>query len=226
MPWKPFCHTESICEHGMHGPHFVISGHYLSVVCVHFPSTSYSPMSSVVALELSKLLFSQRWVGDRPSRVKSAVHAAYNEVVRQICKQQNVLRKATLSSPIVVQNNISEGLIHILLAPALMQNSRLASECPLTCPVWCEYTTCNNQTKWADTPCNRKPRHKASQSTRSNALRIHNGLMANIFLSITRLALNKWSSILRFVLKSWCSSGWACSNSSSIHPKIRYANVL
>ena len=28
MPLKPFCHRESICEHGMHGPHIVIGGQY------------------------------------------------------------------------------------------------------------------------------------------------------------------------------------------------------
>ena len=80
MPLKPFCHRESICEHGMHGPHFVIGGQYRPVVCLHFPSTTYNPatygtttgptlqspnqrgssMSSVVALELSKPLFLQR----------------------------------------------------------------------------------------------------------------------------------------------------------------------
>ena len=77
MPLKPLFHTESICEHGMHGPHFVIGGQYRPVACLHFPSTTYSPtiygtttgptlqspnqrassMSSVVALELSQPLF-------------------------------------------------------------------------------------------------------------------------------------------------------------------------
>ena len=45
-----------------------------------------------------------------------------------------------------------------------------------------------------------------------------------MFLSITRLALNKCSSILRFVPKPWCSSGWARPNSSSMRPRIQYAS--
>ena len=49
--------------------------------------------------------------------------------------------------------------------------------------VWSEYTNYNNQIKKNDILCKRKPRHKASQSTQSNAsytfeLRIHNGLFA------------------------------------------------
>ena len=158
MPLKPFCHRESICEHGIHGPHFVIGGQYRPVVCLHFPSTTYSPatygtmtrptlqspnqrgssMSSVVALELSKPLFLQRWVGDRPSRVKSPVYQAYSQAVRQIlqttkcCPQSEDPIKvahhllspthcvkhqiATLASPIAVLNKINEGLIHTLVA--------------------------------------------------------------------------------------------------------------
>ena len=74
---KPFCHRDSICEHGMHGPHFLIGGQYRPVLRLHFPPTTYSPtiygtttgptlrspnqrgssMSSVVAPELSKPLF-------------------------------------------------------------------------------------------------------------------------------------------------------------------------
>ena len=38
--------------------------------------------------------------------------------------------------------------------------------------------------------------------------KIHNGLLANNVLSITLLALNKGTSILPFVLKPCCSSGW------------------
>ena len=158
MPLKPFCHRESTCEHGMHGPHIVIGGQYRPVVCLHFPSTTYNPatygtttgptlqspnqrgssMSLVVALELSKPLFLQRWVWDQPFRVKSPVYQAYNQVVRQIlqttkCRPQteDPIRVAhhllspthcvkhhvaTLPSPIAVQNKISEGLIHTLVA--------------------------------------------------------------------------------------------------------------
>lgn len=67
---------------------------------------------------------------------------------------------------------------------ALMQNPRVTSECSLISLVWSEHTNYNNQIRWADIPCKRKPRHKTSQSTQSNAsytfaLRIHNGLLAN-----------------------------------------------
>ena len=74
----------------------------------------------------SKPLLLQRRVWHRPSRVKSPIRQAYSHLVREI------------------------------LLPALMQNSRLTSECQLICPFWVEYSTCNNQIKWADTPCNRK----------------------------------------------------------------------
>ena len=104
MPLRPFCRKESICEHEMHGPHFVIGGQYHPAACLHLPWTTYNPaiygttigptlqspnqrgssMSSAAALKLSKPLLLQRWVWDQPSRVKSPIYQAYSQVVRQI----------------------------------------------------------------------------------------------------------------------------------------------
>ena len=160
-------------------------------------------MSSVVALELSKHLFLQRWVWDRPSRVKSPVYQAYSYVVRQIlqttkgrpqsedpikvarhilspthCSKHHI---ANLPSPIAVPNEISEVLLHTLVARQPWCKIHGSHPSVHWCvPYGLNTPLFNNQTSWTDTPCNRKPRRKTSQ----------------------------------------------CSNSSAMRPKIKYANVL
>ena len=117
---------------------------------------------------------------------------------------------------------------HPCRTPALMQNWRFRSVCPLICPVWFDHTICNNKKRsWhpmqSQTAPQNIPVHNALEKS---SLRIHNGVLANNVLSITILALSKYSPNIHFVLTPCCSSGWACSNSSSVRPKTKSASVL
>ena len=170
----------------MHEPHILIGSQYRPAVCLRLPWKIYIPgiygetvqhsnlqkkgglsMSSVAVLELSQPLFLQRWVWDRSSKVKTPIYQTYNQIVLQTllttksrpqsagpikvahhllspihCLKHHI---ANLASLIAVPSTIIEGLMHTLVAR----------------PPWCGSDPC---VRGPDTPCNRKPRHKTSQS--------------------------------------------------------------
>ena len=76
-----------------------------------------------------------------------AIHGTANQLLNMYMYMKQLMRQK-----LHVQTQLTEqkkrGLnTHPCRTPALMQNSRLTSECPVICPVWFEYTTCNNQTR-------------------------------------------------------------------------------
>ena len=120
---------------------------------------------------------------------------------------------------------------HPCRTPAQMSNSWLVSVLLSTWPCWFANVICSNQIKWGETPWSLKASHNDLQSTRSKAfdksrLTIHKGVFRSNVLSITILAVNRCSSILRLLLNPCCSSGWQCSNGASMRPRIKYAKIL
>ena len=94
-----------------------------------------------------------------------------------------------------------------------------------------EYVICSNQIKQGEARCRVKASQNDLQSTRSKAfdksrLTIHKGMFVHNVSSITVLAVNKCSSVLRLFLNSCCSSGWQCSDGASIRPKIKDATIF